>query len=60
MNNEETNIIERPTCSCGAKMQIVRYVGYYDEFNYWTCPNQNCNIDADDFESESEWHGCYA
>ena len=59
MNNEETNIIERPTCSCGAKMQVVRYVGYYDEFNYWVCPNEDCNVDADDFEPESEWHGEY-
>ena len=57
---DTTNIIERPTCICGTKMQIVKYVGYYDEFNYWACPNEDCKVDEDELYAESEWHGAYA
>lgn len=35
--------IDRPTCSCGLKMESVEYEGYYDSFNYWVC--QNCDLD---------------
>lgn len=30
---------KRPVCSCGAKMKLAQYKGYYDTFNYWCCDN---------------------
>lgn len=33
----------RPICSCGAKMKLVKFIGYYEEFNYWRC--DNCELD---------------
>lgn len=48
----------RPTCSCGERMIIVQYNGYYDEFNYFICTN--CELDADDYESDNGWLGTYA
>ena len=30
---------KRPICPfCGAEMEIVRYIGYNESFNYWSCP----------------------
>lgn len=49
----------RPTCSCGHKMEFVRYKGYYEEFEYWECNNPECNIE-DNIEPEDEWRGSYA
>ena len=34
---------DRPICSCGVKMKVVEYKGYYDSFNYWVC--NNCDLD---------------
>lgn len=34
---------DRPTCSCGVKMKLVRHEGYYDKFNMWVC--NNCSLD---------------
>ena len=48
----------RPTCSCGEKMIVVNYKGYYDEFSYFSCAN--CELDADDYKSESDWLGYFA
>lgn len=45
----------RPTCSCGERMIVVQYKGYYDEFNYFGCTN--CKLDVDDYEPEGEWSG---
>ncbi len=53
---------KRPTCSCGVKMKLIEYKGYYDGFRYWSCDNcalgqdmQNEKYDADD-----SWNGYYA
>ena len=27
----------RPICSCGKRMIVVHYKGYYDEFSYFGC-----------------------
>ena len=35
----------RPTCSCGTKMKLIKYTGYYDTFNYWRC--DNCELDKE-------------
>lgn len=34
---------KRPICSCGTKMKLLSYKGYYDSFNYWRC--DNCELD---------------
>ena len=34
---------ERPVCSCGVKMKLVEFKGYYTSFKYWKC--ENCNLD---------------
>ena len=33
----------RSICSCGVKMKLINYVGYYESFKYWRC--DNCNLD---------------
>ena len=48
----------RPTCSCGEKMTIENYRGYYDDFSYFTCTN--CELDADDYEPDDDWVGSYS
>ena len=48
----------RPTCSCGEKMTIVQYKGYYDKFSDFSCTK--CELDADDYEPDSDWVGHYA
>ena len=48
----------RPTCSCGEKMIVVNYRGYYDEFSYFSCAT--CELDADDYEPDGDWSGDYA
>ena len=45
----------RPTCSCGKRMIVVQYKGYYDEFSYFGCTN--CKLDVDDYEPEGDWSG---
>lgn len=47
----------KPTCSCGEKMIVVQYKGYYDEFNYFSCAN--CELDTDDYKPDSRWSGSY-
>lgn len=34
---------DRPVCSCGVKMKLVEFKGYYENFNYWRC--DNCDLD---------------
>ena len=48
----------RPTCSCGEKMIVEKYRGYYDEFSYFSCTN--CELDADDYEPDDDWVGSYS
>lgn len=35
---------DRPVCSCGVKMKLVEFKGYYESFNYWRC--DNCDLDG--------------
>ena len=51
---------ERPTCSCGERMQLDEYTGYYDSFKYWQC--NACDLDgrAQDAEPDYQWSGIYA
>ena len=48
---------KRPVCSCGNKMDIVEFNGYYDEFNYFECSKRE--LDADDYKSDKEHYGQY-
>ena len=41
---------KRPTCSCGRKMIIVEYKGYYETFNYFYCGC--CKADPDNYKAE--------
>ena len=45
--------MKKPKCACGLEMKVIRYIGYYDEFNFWEF-DQNCkctkNIRVEDFE----------
>lgn len=29
-------------CACGSEMKVVLYKGYYDEFKYLQCSNEEC------------------
>lgn len=31
-----------PTCSCGHKMELVEFDGYYDRFEFFECQNPGC------------------
>jgi hypothetical protein len=54
------NFEQRPTCSCGVKMKLVEYKGYYDSFNYWRC--DNCKLDnrMQNAETDKKEKGSYA
>lgn len=54
----EINQEDRPTCSCGRKMIIVKYEGYYETFNYFHCGG--CEVDPDDYKSDAHTKGAYA
>ena len=49
---------DRPTCSCGRKMTIVAYKGYYETFNYFECGY--CGVDPDDYKADDYTMGAYA
>ena len=53
----EINEEDRPTCSCGRKMIIVEYRGYYDTFNYFECGY--CKIDPDDYKADDYTVGAF-
>lgn len=50
---------KRPICSCGCKMKMVEYKGYYEEFKYWEC--ENCDIEKQmwDYEADKTFNGSY-
>ena len=52
----------RPTCSCGVKMKLVEYRGYYEEFRYWDCDNCKLNnvMDKRAIKADKIWSGSYA
>lgn len=53
---------KRPTCSCGVKMKLVEYRGYYEDFRYWDC--ENCKLDDEiqnnKTQADKTWFGSYA
>jgi len=51
---------DRPKCSCGVKMKLERYKGYYDLFNYWVCDNCELDKDMQDEEADRTCLGSYA
>lgn len=51
---------KRPMCSCGVKMKLERYEGYYDSFSYWICENCNLDNEMQDEEPDSEVRGAYS
>lgn len=61
---EEKNKVEkikqedRPTCSCGRKMTIVEYDGYYETFKYFECGY--CEVDPDKYKADDYTKGAYA
>ena len=55
---EKINQEDRPTCSCGRKMIIVQYEGYYETFNYFYCGG--CKVDPDDYKPDEHTKGAYA
>lgn len=54
----EIKVEDRPVCSCGRKMIIVEYKGYYDTFNYFYC--EDCEIDPDYYKADEYTRGSYA
>ena len=49
---------DRPTCSCGRKMIIIEYKGYYETFNYFYCGG--CKVDPGDYKADHQIKGAYA
>ena len=62
MNKRKAPMSIRPTCSCGSKMKLIEYTGYYDGFMYWKCDNPKCNVTTkmEHFEPDRSWKGGYA
>ena len=52
---KEINKEDRPTCSCGRKMTITEFKGYYDSFKFFECGH--CKIDPDDYDTEEGFTG---
>jgi hypothetical protein len=50
----------RPTCSCGVKMKLVEYEGYYDGFRYWICENCDMENKLYNYEPDDKLKGAYA
>ena len=50
----------RPVCSCGVKMKLVEYKGYYDSFNYWRCDNCDLDKKIQKIEADKGEKGSYA
>lgn len=50
----------RPVCSCGVKMKLVEYKGYYDSFNYWRCDNCDLDNKIQKIEADKGEKGSYA
>lgn len=52
---------KRPICSCGVKMKLIEYKGYYEEFRYWEC--QNCTLEKEmrnvEIKADITWKGSY-
>ena len=48
---------DRPRCSCGAKMKLLEYVGYYDSFKYWTCDNCDLHNKIESAKPDGTWKG---
>ncbi len=52
---------KRPTCSCGVKMKLIEYKGYYEEFSYWQC--DNCTLEKEmeleKIKADKTWKGSY-
>lgn len=52
---------KRPVCSCGVKMKLIEYAGYYEEFRYWDCENcdQGREIQDRKLKADKSWKGAY-
>jgi len=53
---------QRPVCPmCDERMTLIRYIGYYDEFNYWDCWTDNCKMSdlTDELKPDYEGKGMY-
>lgn len=51
---------QRPSCSCGVKMKIVEYKGYYASFKYWRCDNCALDNKMQKAETDKKEKGSYA
>lgn len=55
--------IKKPLCACGLEMQVIHYMGYYDEFKYFhfhpKCTCEGCK-DPDLIEPDVVEHGQFA
>jgi hypothetical protein len=54
----ENKKTKKPKCKCGEEMVVVEYVGYYDRFTYWDCPNTSCSL-LDSLKPEKTHRGSY-
>lgn len=51
---------KRPMCSCGVKMKLINYMGYYDSFKYWRCDNCKLDNEIQNIKEDETERGCYA
>mgnify|MGYP001310883911 FL=1 len=45
-------IDQRPTCSCGEKMKLVEFQGYYNSFWYWDCDKCDIQDNMEQYEPD--------
>jgi hypothetical protein len=52
---------KRAVCGCGEEMRYVKFTGYYDELEFWRCPNDNCKVEKHFFDHpDVKEKGAYA
>lgn len=59
MEKKRFKFEDRPTCSCGVKMKLVKYRGYYDDFLYWDCDNCKIYEKMNESKPDKENSGAY-
>lgn len=50
---------ERPICSCGEKMTLVKFKGYYDTFSHWACYECSLNEKIQEAKPDKIVKGAY-
>lgn len=61
VSESQNKFKKRLLCSCGLEFDVIKYSGYYDEFNYWK-ENIECKCmpDVEQFEADEVIKGAFS